>query len=95
MSYLADWFENYGNIFESEREKKMFGRVLAALREPIAPVAEVASTDAKDAALWRDLTLLHPMDLVTMFSGAKTNGILREKLAYLIEAKRAGMNGER
>ena len=57
-----------------------------------APLAEAGATEA---ALWSDLVLLHPMDLMVMFGGAGSNKVLLEKLAYLIEVKRKSMNSPR
>ena len=54
--------------------------------------AEVGATDAKDAALWRDLPLLHQMDLMVIFGGAPTNDILLDKLTTFIEFKRKSVN---
>lgn len=47
------------------------------------------SSDAEEAAYWRDLTLLHPMDVAMIFSGAPDNLILLNSLKNFIERKRA------
>ena len=53
--------------------------------------AEGVALDAKHAALWRDLVLLDPMDLVTIFGGAGSDKILLGKLEIWIERKRGSV----
>lgn len=50
--------------------------------------AEGVAQDAKDAALWRDLPLLHQMDLMVIFGGVSSNDVLLEKLESWIKQKR-------
>jgi hypothetical protein len=48
----------------------------------------------RDAMLWRDLPLLHQMDLMVIFGGAESDGVLLSKLAEWIERKRREPQGK-
>lgn len=63
---------------------------LAAYRAALAsvPTERGESPDAQDAALWRDLVLLHPMDVVMLFSGSPSDTTLLKKLKQFIESAR-------
>lgn len=47
-----------------------------------------ADSCTHQAALWRDLVLLHPMDMAMIYSGAPDNETLLKTLASMIEKKR-------
>lgn len=52
-------------------------------------------SDREQAALWRDLALLDPMDLMVIYGGAENDVVLLGKLKEFIEAKRREPQSER
>ena len=49
---------------------------------------KIVTTCERWAALWRDLPLLHQMDLMVIFGGVSSNDVLLEKLESWIKQKR-------
>src|ERR1043166_2473592 len=59
----------------------MAGSQNSALRLQLRGAEHRASENARAAALWRDLPRLHQMDLMVIFGGAESDGVLLSKLA--------------
>ena len=60
-----------------------------ATEKGLTPTGQHIADCERDAALWRDLVLLHPMDLAMIFSGAPTNAALLDTLQSMVERKRS------